>query len=86
MVELTELREELQEWFSEDWNYAYRRLGPKMEVEYHARLALRALDELEYRLKEYHKAQAAGGFGRVPTCEDCKTPSYCAEDGRSCER
>ena len=44
------IEDELRSFFTEDWNYAYRRVGGKMESEYYARQALYALTNLRAAL------------------------------------
>lgn len=58
MLPLSKIDAELKSWLSDDWKYAYKRVGPRMEVEYAARQALRQLEEFEATWEDYLAAKA----------------------------
>jgi hypothetical protein len=57
MPPLSKIDAELKSWLSDDWKYAYKRVGPRAEVEYEARHALRALEEFEQRWEQFCMAR-----------------------------
>lgn len=65
LMTLDAIENNLRSYLTEDWAYGYRRMGPKMEPEYHARQALYSLKGLRSNLCALEGAVAALSAGGV---------------------